>query len=63
METSVITPPFGLSLFVMKGVAPQGTTLGEIYWAVLPFVALNVLAIAIIFILPGTVSWLPGLMK
>jgi len=63
METSVITPPFGLSLFVMKGVAPKGTTLGEVYRSAVPFVLLNVLAIIIIFLLPGTVSWLPGLMK
>lgn len=63
METAVITPPFGLSLFVMKGVAPRGTTLGDIYLASLPFVALNIVAMGIILLVPSIALWLPGLMR
>ncbi|MHB1407787.1 MAG: TRAP transporter large permease [Desulfitobacteriaceae bacterium] len=63
VETAVITPPFGTSLFVMKGVAPVGTTIGEIYRSSIPYVALNVLTMALVMIFPSLVSWLPGLIS
>lgn len=63
METAVITPPFGTSLFVMKGVAPRGTSIGDVYKASLPFVALNCVAMALLMVFPGIPLWLPGLMK
>ena len=63
LELATISPPFGLSLFVMKGIASKNTTMGDIYQAALPFVALNLLVMAIMITVPGTVLWLPGLMK
>lgn len=62
METSVITPPFGLSLFVMKGVAPPGTSLEDVYKASMPFVVLNIIAMLVILVFPNIVKWLPNLM-
>jgi len=62
LELALITPPFGLCLFVMKGVAPKGTTMEEIYKAVLPFVAIQMLAMVIIMAYPQLALWLPGLM-
>ena len=38
IETGATSPPFGAALFVMKGVAPKGTTMGDIYGAAIPFV-------------------------
>ena len=63
LELSFITPPFGLLLFVMRGLAPRGTTTRGIYRAVLPFLTLQLVAIAVIIAAPGIVTWLPRLME
>jgi TRAP-type mannitol/chloroaromatic compound transport system permease large subunit len=57
------TPPFGLGLFVMKGVAPADTTLGDCYRAAIPFLVCDAIAMALIIIFPQLALWLPGLMK
>jgi tripartite ATP-independent transporter DctM subunit len=62
METATISPPFGLCLFVMKGVAPPDTTMGHIYRAALPFVGFNVIVMALIIAVPMLALWLPGVM-
>ena len=62
IELSLITPPFGLNLFVLKGVVPPDITLGDIYRGVLPFVVLNIVALAIVMAFPPLATWLPGLM-
>lgn len=61
MEISFTTPPFGLLLFVMKGVAPPGTTFLEICLAAIPFMACAMLLVAIIVIFPDVALWLPFL--
>ena len=63
LEMATISPPFGLSLFVMKGITSKNTTMGDIYRAALPFVALNLLVMAIMIAIPSTVLWLPTLMR
>lgn len=63
MEIGLKTPPFGLMLFVMKGVAPPDTTMGQICRATLPFVAADVLTIILILVFPSIGTWLPGLVK
>ncbi len=59
MEISFTTPPFGLLLFVMQGVAPPGTKFGEICMAAIPFMACAILLVALIIIFPGIATWLP----
>lgn len=59
LEMATITPPFGLALFVMKGLAPPGTTMGDIYRAALPFICLNVFLMALMILFPDIVLWLP----
>jgi len=63
IEVAGISPPFGLSLFVMKGVAPPDTTMGDIYRAALPFCGLSLVAMALIMAFPALALWLPGLMR
>ena len=58
IEMAATTPPFGLGLFVMKGVAPKGTTMGDIIRSAVPFLLLDVVAIAVIIVFPGTALWL-----
>ena len=62
VELAAISPPFGMSLFVMKSVAPPDTTMGDVYQASIPFIGLKVLLIALIIIFPPLSLWLPGIM-
>jgi TRAP-type C4-dicarboxylate transport system permease large subunit len=61
LEIGYTTPPFGLLLFVMKGVAPPGTTMRDIYLAGMPFIACVLLLIALIIVFPPLATWLPSL--
>jgi TRAP-type C4-dicarboxylate transport system permease large subunit len=61
MEISFTTPPFGLLLFVMQGVAPPGTKFSEICLAAIPFMACAMLLVALILAFPPLVTWLPFL--
>jgi tripartite ATP-independent transporter DctM subunit len=63
IEMATTSPPFGLCLFVMKGVAPIDTTIVDIYKAALPFLGLDLITMALIFIFPGLALWLPGMMS
>ena len=61
MEISFTTPPFGLLLFVMQGVAPPGTKFSEICLAAIPYMACAMLLVALILAFPPLVTWLPFL--
>jgi tripartite ATP-independent transporter DctM subunit len=61
LEISFTTPPFGLLLFVMKGVAPKDTTMREIYGAAIPYMACSMLLVALLILFPQLALWLPGL--
>ena len=61
LEISFTTPPFGLLLFVMKGVSAPGTTMRDIYVAALPFMACAILLVFLLILFPGIALWLPGL--
>lgn len=63
IEMAMTTPPFGMSLFVMKGVAPAGTTMQDIYIAGIPFLLLDLLVMILIFVFPPLAVWLPAVMK
>jgi tripartite ATP-independent transporter DctM subunit len=63
MEMATTTPPFGLVLFVMKGVSPPDTTMGDIYKAGLPFLVCDAVAMGLVMIFPSLALYLPSLMK
>lgn len=60
LQTSFLTPPFGFSLFYLRGVAPRTITTPMIYRGVLPFIALQLLALAVLWIFPDLATWLPN---
>ena len=62
-EMGFTTPPFGLTLFVMKGVAPPDTKMSDIYLAGIPFLVCDAIAMAIVIAFPQIALWLPGLIK
>jgi len=59
LQTSFLTPPFGFALFYLRGVAPASVTTMEIYKGAVPFIAIQLLTLLILWIWPGLVTWLP----
>jgi TRAP-type mannitol/chloroaromatic compound transport system permease large subunit len=62
LQIAYISPPFGFALFYLKGVTPPHIKLGDIYWASLPFMALQLTAVLLIVFFPMLGLWLPHIM-
>jgi len=60
LQTSFLTPPFGWALFFLKGVAPPDLKSGEIYRGVVPFIAIQLFGLFLVFLFPATALWLPA---
>lgn len=60
MQSAYLTPPFGYNLFYMRSVAPKEITINDIYRSALPFVALQILGLALIVAFPAIALWLPN---
>ena len=60
LQTSFLTPPFGFSLFYLRGVAPPEIATASIYKGVIPFIAIQLLMLGLLSIWPGLATWLPG---
>jgi tripartite ATP-independent transporter DctM subunit len=60
LQTSFLTPPFGFALFYLRGVAPDSVQTKDIYLGALPFVGLQLLALALLFVFPALATWLPN---
>ncbi|MFT7161678.1 MAG: TRAP-type mannitol/chloroaromatic compound transport system permease large subunit, partial [Bacteroidia bacterium] len=63
LQTSFLTPPFGFSLFYLKGVAPPEVKTSQIYRGIVPFVAIQVLLLILVIAFPELVSFLPELLE
>jgi tripartite ATP-independent transporter DctM subunit len=61
LQTAFMSPPFGATLFYMKGTAPPGVTMTDVYRGMYPFVALQVIGLLLCVYFPGIVLWLPKL--
>ena len=62
-QMDYITPPFGYTLFYLRGVAPPGVTMGDIYRSITPFVFLQAIGLSLCMAFPQIVLWLPNLVK
>ena len=60
LQTSFLTPPFGFALFYLRGVAPPEVKTMQIYKGVIPFVLIQLFALALIALWPGLATWLPA---
>ena len=60
LQTSFLTPPFGFALFYLRGVAPAEIKTTQIYQGVMPFIAIQLIAMAMIAYWPKLATWLPG---
>ncbi len=63
LEMSQTTPPFGLLLYIMLGVAPPGTTLFQVAAAAFPFLVCDAILLALLMLFPALALYLPNLMK
>ena len=63
MEISLLTPPFGLLLYVMKGVAPFDVSLGEVVRSALPFILIELVVLVLLIAVPEVATWLPKQLK
>jgi len=61
LEMSLSTPPFGLLLFLMQGVAPRGTTLGQVAVAAMPYLVCDFILMMLLLLIPGIALFLPTL--
>ncbi len=61
MQLGLLMPPHGLLLMTMKGVAPPQVTMMHIFRAVIPFLAISIVVLALVFAVPAVATWLPGL--
>ena len=61
LQTSFLTPPVGFALFYLKGVAPAEVSVATIYRGVAPFIAIQLLGLAVIFFWVELVTWLPSM--
>jgi tripartite ATP-independent transporter DctM subunit len=62
MEMSLTTPPFGLLLFIVKGMAPPGTRFGQVVAAAFPFLVADAVLVLLLVLFPSLALWLPGQM-
>jgi tripartite ATP-independent transporter DctM subunit len=62
VEVALKTPPFGFLLFVMKSVAPRGTSMADIYKATFPFILIDIFGMGLIMVFPQLALWLPSFM-
>ena len=59
LQTSFMTPPFGATLFYLRGTVPAGVTMGDIYGGMYPFIVIQVIGLILCVAFPGIVLWLP----
>ncbi|MDA9619309.1 TRAP transporter large permease subunit, partial [Alphaproteobacteria bacterium] len=60
LQTSFLTPPFGFSLFYMKGVAPSSVRMMEIYKGVIPYILIQLTGLLLVILFPAIALWLPN---
>jgi TRAP-type mannitol/chloroaromatic compound transport system permease large subunit len=60
LQTSFLTPPFGFSLFYLRGVAPASITTAHLYKGVAPFILLQIIALGLLALWPELATWLPS---
>jgi tripartite ATP-independent transporter DctM subunit len=59
LQTSFMSPPFGATLFYLKGTVPRGVSMTDVYRAMYPFIAIQVIGLILCVAFPGIILWLP----
>ncbi|MGK2926967.1 MAG: TRAP transporter large permease [Lysobacterales bacterium] len=61
LQTSFLTPPFGFSLFYLRGACPESVPTSAIYRGVVPFIGIQLMVLVVLALWPALVTWLPGI--
>jgi tripartite ATP-independent transporter DctM subunit len=61
LQTAFLSPPMAMAAYYLKGVSPPSVLLTQIFWGCTPYLAIIILCMAMVYIVPGIVTWLPGL--
>lgn len=61
-QIAYMTPPFGYNLFLMRAMAPNEVSLGDIYRSIIPFVGVMIVGLSLIMVFPQIALWLPGVL-
>jgi TRAP-type mannitol/chloroaromatic compound transport system permease large subunit len=62
LQTAFLSPPVAMAAFYLKGVAPKHVTLNQIFAGMMPFMAIQVLALLLLYLFPGIGLWLPSVL-
>lgn len=62
LQTAFLSPPVAMAAFYIKGVAPPGVLLSDIWWGMMPFLGLHVLAVLLVYFFPQLALWLPSVL-
>lgn len=62
LDVANLSPPVGLALFIMQQVTDDDVTTNDVYWAAMPFMAIDFVVIALVIMIPGVALWLPNLL-
>ena len=62
LQTAFLSPPMAMSAYYLKGVSPPGVQLPDIFWGMMPYMALVIVCMVVIYLVPGTVYMLPEMM-
>ncbi len=62
LQTAFLSPPVAMAAFYLKGVAPKHVTLNQIFAGMMPFMAIQVIALVLLYIFPGIGLWLPSVL-
>jgi TRAP-type mannitol/chloroaromatic compound transport system permease large subunit len=62
LQTAFLSPPVAMAAFYLKGVAPKHVTLNQIFAGMIPFMAIQVVAVFLLYMFPGIGLWLPGVL-
>ena len=60
LQTSYLTPPMAPSIFYLRGISPPEITLRHMYWGVIPFIAMQLVTLALVLAFPQLALWLPS---
>lgn len=61
LQTAFLSPPVAMAAFYLKGVSPPEVSLSDIYWGMIPFMALQVVGLVVVYVFPELATWLPRL--
>ncbi len=62
LQTAFLSPPVAMAAFYLKGVAPKGIELSDIWWGMMPFMGIQVVALLLVYFFPQIALWLPGIL-